>query len=288
MKYFKNTVFICLLVCSIIFAELLYAECDDIRPVESYRIKYRERGGNRCEGFYESDVSSGSLNVVGVVLEKFKSRFREKEKLTVSSPMLKERINIRAVGIPLKTYYRMDAEIGPNQRLEWPVDDVLRPQGLGHKDIGIFGWIRDKGEKMYIPVRVVSSILPDQESDSIYGIPHTALKVVYTFLQDIPGKREQNSGKCKAGNEGCPIYVFLRASLDVMNVRWRFADLAEDRTCKKSGEWIKPEKSRYYSGERIIVSRGSAKKPFCITVRADLAESSEGLLCEAKIFFKVE
>jgi len=35
------------------------------------------------------------------------------------------------------------------------------------------------------------------------GILHTALKVVYTFLQDIPLKRKQDSGKCKAGNEGC-------------------------------------------------------------------------------------
>jgi hypothetical protein len=42
-----------------------------------------------------------------------------------------------------------------------------------------------------------------KEIEKKNGILHTALKVVYTFLQDIPGKRKQASGKCKAGNEGC-------------------------------------------------------------------------------------
>jgi hypothetical protein len=50
------------------------------------------------------------------------------------------------------------------------------------------------------------------------GILHTALKVVYTFLQDIPGKRKQDSRKCKAGNERGPkIQTYLASKKPIVN-----------------------------------------------------------------------
>ena len=148
MKEISNISYIFLLVFPIVFGESLYAQCDkSLKPVESYSIQYRPRSDNRCEGFYESAVSSGSLNIVGVTQGKFKFRRDPKEKLKVSSPTVKNVVNVRAVGIPLKTYYRMDAQISPNGNLEWPVGDVLYPQELTYKKIGVFGWTGSESGK---------------------------------------------------------------------------------------------------------------------------------------------
>ena len=161
--------------------------------------------------------------------------------------MTDDTINVRAVGIPLKTYYRMDAQIIPNDRLEWPVGDVLYPQELKYKTIGVFGWTGTEREKTYIPIKVASTLLSEDEEEKT-------------------------------------VYVYLRASIDVMNVRWRFADLLEDGTCAKAGSWIRPTKNEYYSGQRIVCKVPADKRrPVCITVRADAQEGDESLSNEAKI-----
>lgn len=249
MRQFSTISYIFLLIFPLVLVEAIYAQsCDNnLKPVKSYRTQYRARADDRCEGFYESTVSSGSLNIVGVTRGKFKYKFDPKEKLTVSSPIVNSKtVNVRAVGIPLKTYYRMDAQISPDGSLEWPVGDILYHQELRYKTIGVFGWLGSEREKTYVPVKVASAMLSAPEDNTIY--------------------------------------VYLRASIDVMNVRWRFADLSADGICAKAGGWTKPQKSKYYSGQRIVCKVPANKDDsICITVRANAQEGDEALSCEAKI-----
>ncbi|MCP4254899.1 MAG: hypothetical protein GY775_16135 [Candidatus Scalindua sp.] len=257
MSESQKTIYISLLVLfvlPIVSGKSLYAQCDkNLKPVESYSIQYRPRSNNRCEGFYESNVSSGSMNIVGVIQGSFKYKLDTKEILTLSSPIAKNKtVNVRAVGIPIKTYYRMDSQIEPYEALEWPVGEVLYAQKLSCKKIGVFGWIGSDNERIYVPIKSTS----------------TSTKLT------------ENGNDAIDSN----IYVYLRTSIDTVNVRWRFADVLEDGTCGKAGKWIKPKKSRYRSGDSIVCKVPTEKTgSICITVRAEPHEGNNSLSCEAKI-----
>ncbi len=229
----KIMVIYLLLAASCLISSDSIAQCDSrIRPANSYEIKYRERD-NRCEGMYRSDVASFGFSIVGVIQGKFQYRLDRQEKLIVSSPFLQNQtVNIRAMALPLTTYYRMDAKIDQEDSLIWPVGDVLYQENLGNESIGVFGWIGKEEDKIYVPVKVTSEMRPSLE-DSV-------------------------------------TYIYLKASKDVKNVKWRFADLTEDSTCSASGPWIKPVVSRYSYGKKIIVNVPAQKKaPICITVTAE-------------------
>jgi len=252
----KLKIFLSVIVLTITFQELLYAQCDTkllSEESETKDYKYnRIPPHNRCEGFYESNVSSsGSLNIVSVTQGKFKFKFDSNEIITVSPIVNNKTVDIRAVAIPLRTYYRMDAQLSPNTSLKWPVADVLYPKKLKDKKIGVFGWIENQREKVYVPLKVSSSMLRDD-------------------------------------NNNRDIYVYLRASVNVMNVRWRIADLSLDNFCSKAGKWIKSKKRKHDEGTKILckIPADDVKGPICLTVRASLIDRFEPLSCEAKIFIK--
>ena len=66
-------------------------------------------------------------------------------------------IHVRAVAIPPRTYYRMDAVLNPGTPLSWPVGDVLAPSQLSVERIGVFGWVDASPERVFVPLRVVQS-----------------------------------------------------------------------------------------------------------------------------------
>jgi hypothetical protein len=248
----KFKIFLSVIVLTITFQELLYAQCDkELRSAESEKTGYRIRSRNRCEGFYESDVSSGSLNIVSVTQGKFKFKLDSNEMITVSPIVNNKTVNIRAVAIPLRTYYRMDAQLDPKTNLKWPVADVLYPKKLKDNKIGVFGWIGDQREKVYVPLKVTSSMLHDD-------------------------------------NNNRDIYVYLRASVDVINMSWRIADLSSDNFCSKAGKWIKSKRGKYNEGTKILckITADDVKGSVCIQVKADAKDSYEDLSCDAKIFIK--
>ena len=246
MKGISNTIYLFLLIWPLSFGESLNAQCDTSLEPEQNSRGYQKRTTNHCEGFYESKVAAGSLNIVGVTQGKFRFEFDTNELLTISSPIVKDTINVRAVGIPLQTYYRMDATILPNGSLKWPVGDVLYPYQLKYKKIGVFGWLVSKKNKTYIPLKVISAVRPAPEDSTIY--------------------------------------IYLRASIDVMNVRWRFADVSEDGTCDKADKWIKPKKKSYKSGNRIVCKVPADRRgKICLEVKAESQEGDEKLRLDAKI-----
>jgi len=212
----------------------------DIVPVETPGVAYGPRG-NRCEGFYHSKVAAGSIDVVGVVQGAFQFKLDPKEVLEVSSPIIRdEMIHVRAVGIPVKTYYRMDAELRPGQKLIWPVADVILPQKLSPNKIGVFGWTEKQDKTFYVPVRAISALY--------------------------------------AGVSDETIHLFLRTSADVENVKWRVSDFVKDRCSPPSKKWYDTGRKHYRAGQPIHISLPSTRaEGLCVEVAAKDESSARWL-----------
>jgi len=84
--------------------------CDsNIQSIDNDYLKYQKRSEDRGEGFYRAEVSLGAASVVGLIYGKFYFGHKNGETLRVTSPFIRTHsIFVRSVGIPLKTYYRMD------------------------------------------------------------------------------------------------------------------------------------------------------------------------------------
>ncbi|GAK57725.1 hypothetical protein U27_04692 [Candidatus Vecturithrix granuli] len=193
----------------------LAQQCDPrIRPVDNPVIQYRARG-NRCEGLYQSEVSAAVLDIVGVTDGAFQFALDSKEIIELSAPLSrKQPIAIRAVGIPLKTYYRLDAALQPGETLIWPVNEVLLPQALASSKIGVFGWIGNEQQKTYIPVRTAATSQPGA-----------------------------SDGKVR---------LYVRSSGEVNNVCWRAGDMVND-VISGLCAWQPTPKATYRPGEPIVI-----------------------------------
>lgn len=113
------------------------------------------RYSNRCEGFYRAAVASHPFAVVGLTIGPLRYDIDPGEVLEVSPPYHKGAVRIRAMAIPNKTYYRMDAALAAGQKLSWPIKDVIhkRPYELTCDKIGLLAMKREKGEEIYLPVQ---------------------------------------------------------------------------------------------------------------------------------------
>lgn len=192
--------------------------CDPkITAVDNYQIGYRSRG-DRCEGFYHSEVGDSSIKIVGLVKGNFGFKLDRKEVVEITSSVVTNSlIHVRAVGIPIKTYYRMDAQITPSQKLVWPIGDVIYPQNLSSRKIGVFGWIGGESNKTYVPICAEANMAP-AVSDA-------------------------------------RIRLFVRTSVDVEVVIWRFSKVVNG-DCAKFEKWNDTDshKSLYRTGEPICIT----------------------------------
>ena len=102
--------------------------CDSLEPIPESSMQYKNRG-NRCEGFYVANVGARNIDVVALTIGLLKYDLDKGVKLLISAPTQIRPVHVRAVAIPPRTYYRMDADLDGGKVLEWPVDDVLRPAG---------------------------------------------------------------------------------------------------------------------------------------------------------------
>ena len=134
-------------------------KCDALVPAQG-QIEYRWRE-NRCEGFYRSNVSSGDLELVSLLVGRLTGDIAKNAQLEIVAPNIQRSlggpIHVRAVAIPPRTYYRMDAVLNPGTPLSWPVGDVLAPSQLSVDRIGVFGWVDASPERVFVPLRVVQS-----------------------------------------------------------------------------------------------------------------------------------
>lgn len=189
--------------------------CDpNIKPSKNPQTGYQWRG-NRCEGFFVSNIAGGDIQVINVTRGKLDYQLEEKEQIIVDCPNTSKLINIRAVAIPPRFFYRMDAKIDKTaKQLLWDVKDVLYPAKVDAKQIGLFGWVRKDGEVFYIPVRIGSK------------------------LARSANKTPDNA-----------VWVYWRAADDVENVQWKYADIKTE----KWSSWNSMKQSRYDAGDPIKI-----------------------------------
>jgi len=209
-------------------------ECQQgLEPDPNKKMQYRDRG-NRCEGLYQRKVSNtlGRIDIVGLTEGKFHYKLTKEETITLTAPSIpNQSLNIRSMGISLKTYYRMDAIINTGNPLIWPVADVLRPGNISSHKIGVYGWIGTNNDKKYVPLKI--------ETTSEFN------------------------------NQDRKIYLYARSSTKIKNVQWRSGDVGsgECRLDNLNPQWIKAEKEVYYGGDAIIIPLDSGcMKDNCIEI----------------------
>jgi hypothetical protein len=140
----------CVILHSTVAGEL---QCDGLAPLRGSKSGYQDRG-NRCEGLYVSKVGSRSLAAMSFTLGRVRYDLATAKAIEVTAPGQTQTVNIRAVAIPLKTYYRLDATLAPGATMLWPLKDVLAPEGLTDSRIGVFGWRGAEDNRTLVPVRV--------------------------------------------------------------------------------------------------------------------------------------
>lgn len=171
-------------------------ECRGLKPLLGSTSAYRMRGA-RCEGLYDSNVGAHSLAAASFTLGRLRFDLKPGVRLQVSAPGQTRAVNLRAVAIPPKTYYRMDARLPAGSAMVWPVADVLLPENLSASRLGIFGWTGTEKSKTLVPVRVTA-----------------------------PGAATASSS---------PLLT-IQASFDAQQVKWRWAQ-TRDATCLAFGGW---------------------------------------------------
>ena len=147
----------------------ILAQCDNrLTPSNNDLISYQYRQ-NRCEGFYIAKVSGNpSLEVVGFVKGTFSYELNPIEQIEVI-PETPDEINIRAVGIPMTLYYRLDGIANQGKSLVWKVGDVLYRESVPSHNIGIYGWVQEGLREVYFPVQTRAAI-SQYQNDGTYRI----------------------------------------------------------------------------------------------------------------------
>lgn len=197
------------------------AQCDPaLVTFDNSQVAYNKRG-NRCEGTYTSTVSAPGLELVGLTIGKFIYDLKMDEILTITAPFTDEFLNLRATGIPMKTYYRMDASLSAGEELKWPLKDVIFPKKLSANNIGLVGWTGKGNDKLFVPVLATPKI-----NNSV------------------------TDGK---------IWIVMRSSADVVQAQWRFATIQNGQT-GPLGEWTRCIPAKYSSGNPIKIFLPSSIK----------------------------
>jgi hypothetical protein len=141
-------------------------DCDaaGLRPVTGAMGYAGRSSDSRCEGFFESPVSGAGLELVSATIGVIDWDAGRADRLIVSAPDVSlpgaGELSLRAVGLPPRLYYRMDATIPTGATLTWPVSDVLAPSGITPADLGVYAWVDGADGRVFVPVRVAASAAP--------------------------------------------------------------------------------------------------------------------------------
>jgi hypothetical protein len=228
-----------LLVFSLLISILSGAQCDqNLHADANSQISYTNRG-NRCEGVYTSQVSATGIDLVGLTIGKLVYDLKRDEVITISSPFTNGKINIRASGIPIKTYYRMDASLSDTATLVWPLKDVIFPKRISANNIGLIGWKGKGNDQLFVPLRATPKINNSHNDENIWIVFRSATDVTeakWRYAKIKNGRPEPLSQwtMCnrRSYSGGAPINISLPASI---NGTIYFEFYARD---KRSGEWI--------------------------------------------------
>jgi hypothetical protein len=123
------------------------------------RDGYKERdGGKRCEGIYTSPVAGESVQIVSLTQGRLSYDFGQSAPLLVTlaiTPANPAPIHVRAVGIPERLYYELDADMPGGRALDWPIKEVVIPQRIAPTDIGVYAFHAGVGgDPVLLPVSI--------------------------------------------------------------------------------------------------------------------------------------
>jgi hypothetical protein len=100
------------------------------------RDGYKERdGGQRCEGIYTSPVAGESVQIVSLSQGRLSYDFGQSAPLLISlaiTPANPAPVHVRAVGIPERLYYEMDADTADGRALVWPITSLRQTLAFMH------------------------------------------------------------------------------------------------------------------------------------------------------------
>jgi hypothetical protein len=227
------------------------AKCDPLHPSPDSSYQYKDRG-NRCEGFYVADVGASDLDLVSFQMGSIPAQLKPGEILKVSVPGQSQPVHVRALAIPTRTFYRMDALLQPGATLNWPVDDVLLPEHLNPQRLGVFAWKGDEANKIFVPVRLESS--------------------------------------AAAASQPAIAFLTVRPSFDVEKIKWRSAPVVGQR-CGEAGKWRDPSNlsnSQVLAGQPVKLSLAGLKGQYCINVRAEAESSNDWSVCDVRVEIPTE
>jgi hypothetical protein len=126
---------------------------------------YRERdGGTRCEGIYTSPVAGESVEIVSISQGRLSYDLGRSGPLFITlaiQPTNSAPVHVRAVGIPERLYYEMDADIPASATLVWPIKEVVAPERIAAADIGVYAFHAGVGsDPVLLPVSISGSAAP--------------------------------------------------------------------------------------------------------------------------------
>lgn len=194
--------------------------CSDVRPTGG-SVGYALRSPHpRCEGMYESPVRGVGLEIVSLLRSPLQFDIERDHALTVLAPGLPDlndpTVRVKAVALPLKTYYRMDAELPAGGSMQWPIGDVLKPAGLSSDRLGVFGWVSTEEDNIFVPLTITPQ----------------------------GGKAWQTETRT--------LELIVRSAVDLEQVLWRVSD--GDGADPKSLQWQTASSETVYAGQAIRLS----------------------------------
>lgn len=189
------------------------SQCDNLEPEDS-RFGYRDRGG-RCEGFYNSNVSGFTLQVVSFTQGEISYVLNSNEKLRITAKPLQtvNEISLRGVNFSMSRNYRLDLSIEGGSSSDIPIKDVLLPNNLESKNLGLFGFVEKSGFRYYVPV-----------------VPMSLLS------KKVKEKEKLN--------------LRLISNLDIKEITWRYA-VSQNEKCGNYSDFIKPNSRLYHRNNPI-------------------------------------
>jgi hypothetical protein len=211
------------------------AQCDaKVEPSDNTVLRYRARG-DRCEGFYRSKVSSTGLELVSCTLGDFRFKNEPGEIITLQAPSAGEQpVSVRAQGIPITLYYRMDTELKAGQTLNWAAGDVLLkdPSTSRAYNIGLFAFRGEGVTRTYLPVATRSKLLAEQATSKQVIVKFMATGRLANFSWQLNGGGWQS--EIGPFPDGRAIRVALPAELKpgrhTLEVRYRAQNETETKT----------------------------------------------------------
>jgi hypothetical protein len=221
------------------------AQCATLHPLPNSSFNYRDRG-NRCEGFYVADVGATTMEPISFQQGTLGYELKPGTRLLVTVPGQTQSVHVRAVAIPARTYYRMDAVLNPGASLTWPVDDVLLPEHLTPERIGVLAWKGSEQNKTLLPVRV------------------------------------ENTGATSPGSHVLSAVLTVRPSFDVQRIKWRSAAVA-GTDCSEFGPWHDSSAPQVLAQQPVRLSLGGLEGEHCIDIAAEAESSNEWTTTRVKL-----